>query len=126
MKTTKKKYLEQYAEYYALKRGLRALSDEADNIEKAGGRSTHIWNQYHEAKERIKDIEVGYIDLLEMVNVAFSIGSRGYARKVAKIGKSYFDKGEQMTKGRGYWSIEEIPEITQEMTDEMISDTYYY
>ena len=31
-----------------------------------------------------------------------------------------------MTKSNGFYCIEEIPEITEQMTNEMIADSYYY
>lgn len=85
-----------------------------------------LYQAVEENKAIIKEINENYFDLLDTVNVSFYIGCRKYYRAVVKLGKSYYDKGEKLTKGSGYRSIEEIPEITQKMTDEMISDSYYY
>ena len=68
----------------------------------------------------------GSLDAQPHVNVSFYIGFRAYYRSVIKIGKTYFHHYEKMTKSNGFRCIEEIPEITQEMKDDMLSDTYYY
>ena len=67
-----------------------------------------------------------YFDKLESVNISYYIGSRSYYGEVTKIGKQYFLRYEKMTKSRGYRGIKEIEEITEKMTNEMISDMYYY
>ena len=67
-----------------------------------------------------------YFDKLETVNIKYWIGYRQYFANVPKIGKQYFLRFEKMTKSRGYGSIEEIEEITEKMTNEMIADSYYY
>jgi hypothetical protein len=70
--------------------------------------------------------EEDYFTKLDKVTVAYSIGHRSYANEVVKIGKSYFLYGRSMTAGRGYWGVTEIPEITDEMKADMLSDSYYY
>ncbi len=78
-----------------------------------------------EAQKRFSELKE-ILESLKNVRVSFSIGSRSYYQKVVKIGKSYFDGNTKMTAGRGYYLITEIPEITENMRDEMISDSYYY
>ncbi len=72
------------------------------------------------------DLNSLYFEKLDKVNISFWIGYRKYYREVSKIGNSYFDHGERMTKGRGYRNIIEIDKITEKMNEEMISDSYYY
>jgi len=67
-----------------------------------------------------------YFDKLPTVKIKYWIGYRQYFAEVHKIGKQYFLRYEKMTKSRGYRSIEEIEEITEKMTNEMIADSYYY
>ena len=74
----------------------------------------------------IETLENEFFNLLDTVNVSFMIGSRSYYRVVAKIGKFYFDKGDKLTRSNGYHAVKEVAEITEEMTEEMISDSYYY
>ena len=66
------------------------------------------------------------IDQFPTVYVSYSIGYRSYYSQVVKIGKTYIHRGEKMTQARGYRLVTEIPEITEEMKAEMISDSYYY
>lgn len=83
------------------------------------------FNNY--AKERKEaDKLIKKIDDLKNCYVSFNIGSRSYYEKVIKIGKGYYNHGRKMTKGRGYWDITEIPEITDKMKQDMIADSYYY
>lgn len=83
------------------------------------------WNAYHELTEK-RDELLKWFDALPLVNVSFLIGYRSYYRGVVKIGKSYFTNGEKMTKSRGYYCIEEIEEITEDMRNQMMADSYYY
>ena len=66
------------------------------------------------------------LESVEKINVSYMIGNRSYYSSVYKIGKAYFNGNSKMTRSRGYWCIEEIPEITQKMQDEMISDINWY
>lgn len=75
--------------------------------------------------ERVEEIKEA-LKVAPMVNVSFMIGGRIYYREVVKIGKTYFDDGRKMTKSNGFWCIEEIPAITDKMTQSMIEDSYYY
>lgn len=84
------------------------------------------WDRVAEADELLEGLENNYFSQLETVAVSYMIGSRNYYQEVIKIGKSYFLHGRKMTKGRGYWFIQEIEEITEEMNNEMIADSYYY
>lgn len=63
---------------------------------------------------------------LPRVSVAFWIGSRAYCQEVVKIGKIYLDDGRRMSESNGYYSVTEIPEITDGMVAEMVSDSHYY
>jgi hypothetical protein len=67
-----------------------------------------------------------YYDKLDTVCVSFMIGYRLYYREVFKIGSYYYDNSQKMTKSNGYRCIEEIEEITEKMTEDMIADSYYY
>ena len=113
MKVTRKVYQEKYDERGQLKRAI----EDAECAER--------FDEWRELRAKLPELEK-FFDQLPKVKVSFSIGSRGYYQEVVKIGKSYFQYGEAMTKGRGYWSITEIPEVTQEMKDEMVEDAYYY
>ena len=61
----------------------------------------------------------------EIVNVNFSIGSRDYNKKAYKVGKSLYTC-TGLTKLTAYFSPEIIPEITEQMIQDSISDSYYY
>jgi hypothetical protein len=80
---------------------------------------------YFELKEKYEALQA-WFDALPKVSVSFMIGYRSYYREVVRIGKTFFDGRDKMTKGNGYRSIEVIPAITEEMKAEMISDSYYY
>lgn len=114
MKVTRKEYLAKWAE----RRELVTARDQAKRFDD--------FPSYFEAKNRIEEMDQEYFDKLPRVKVAFSVGQRSYYESVVKIGKSYFQYGQAMTQGRGYYGIEEIPEITEEMKKEMIDDSYYY
>lgn len=60
------------------------------------------------------------------VNIQFYIGWRTYYECVIKKGKYYYRRNEKMTKSRGYHGIKEIPHITENMRNDMLSDMYYY
>lgn len=81
---------------------------------------------YFAAKKKIVELDENFFDTLPMVNVSFCIGYRSYYRKVVKIGKTCFTHGESMTQTNGYRNVTEIPEITEKMKHEMLSDSYYY
>jgi hypothetical protein len=84
------------------------------------------YTKSRELEKMVETLENDYFSKLERVNVAYSIGSRSYYESVVKIGKKYFNHGRSMTKGRGYWFITEIPEITEQMRADMVADSYYY
>ena len=104
-----------------LQREKRPLEDKLRNEGLIGKES----DKYHEIKTELEKIEK-YFDSVHTISVKAWIGSRKYYKTVAKFGKSYFNRGEKMTQSNGWYSVQEIPEITQEMTNEMISDSYYY
>tara|TARA_R110000796_G_scaffold178863_1_gene295484 strand:+ start:129 stop:470 length:342 start_codon:yes stop_codon:yes gene_type:complete len=113
MKITRKLYQDMYAERGQLK---RAIND-ADQEER--------FDTWRELIEKLPKIEE-FFENLPKVLIEFTIGHRDYYREVVKIGKTYFQHGEAMTKGRGYWCINEIAEITPQMKDDMMADSYYY
>lgn len=76
-----------------------------------------------EAIKRVDEIKE-VLKSAPTVNVSFMVGYQLYYRSVVKIGKTYFDDGRKMTKSNGFWCIEEIPEITEKMTQRMIEDSY--
>lgn len=82
-------------------------------------------DKYLEIKAEFERLEK-YFDDIEDVNVKCWIGSRRYYKTVAKFGKSYYWRGVKLTKSNGYYEVKEIEEITNEMRDEMIADSYYY
>jgi hypothetical protein len=113
-KTSRKEYLKKYALKMAMTRDSKsALDSGAIEI-------------YRILKDELETLEKDYFSKLTKVFVSYSIGFRDYQREVVKIGKGYFQYGEAMTKSRGYYFIEEIPEITEEMKTQMLSDSYYY
>ena len=61
----------------------------------------------------------------EIVNVHFSIGSRGYNEKTFKVGK-YLFTCIGLTKLTKYYNPKIIPEITEQMKKETLDDLYYY
>jgi hypothetical protein len=78
-----------------------------------------------EAEARIEAIEEE-VKAIPTVKVQYYIGYRQYFDSVIKIGKSYFDRGTKMTASRGYRSITEIDEITEEMERRMTADSHWY
>ena len=94
--------------------------------EKYSSERSEDWTTYTRVNRQLRELETRLKTDFEWVNVSASIGSRNYYRSVIKIGKGFFDRGEKMTAGRGWWGVEEIPEITEGMKNEMISDSYYY
>tara|TARA_R110002126_G_scaffold93089_2_gene220733 strand:+ start:8986 stop:9330 length:345 start_codon:yes stop_codon:yes gene_type:complete len=79
----------------------------------------------HEAKLDMAKCQK-IVDSFPTAPVSFYIGYRKYFEEVIKIGNSFFTRGEKMTKSRGFRNVVEIEKITQEMTNEMISDSHYY
>lgn len=84
------------------------------------------WQYKFELEKMADQMDADYFNHLPTVNVSFSIGSRKYYENVVKIGTRYYKNGKSMTKGRGYYNIKEIFEITERMTKDMIDDMYYY
>jgi len=80
----------------------------------------------HNLNEKKDELQRTYFDELDTTSVSYLIGNRSYYGDVIKIGKTYFSNGRKMTKTNGFYCIEEIPEITEQMTNEMIADSYYY
>jgi hypothetical protein len=92
---------------------------------KQKAKDSELWNVYNDAEKMIKKVEA-IISSFPTVCVSYCIGYRSYYQEVIKIGKSYYLHGRRMTKSRGYRSIEEIPEITDKMSESMLADSYYY
>ena len=114
MKTTAKEY--------QFKSELRSdLNRAASNA-----RYEERWSEKVQLEAMIKTLDEDYFNKLDTVNVSYYIGSRSYYEGVVKIGKSYFQHGRRMTKGRGFYCIEEIESITDEMSQSMLADSYYY
>jgi hypothetical protein len=111
-KTTRKEFEAKYDEKMSMTRAKNNAPDDA--------------NLWVELNNKLKELEENYFAKLTKVNVAYSIGHRDYASEVVKLGKSYFLYGRPMTAGNGYWSVNEIPEITDRMKADMLSDSYYY
>ena len=113
-KTSRKEYIEKYAERQQLSYNLnRAFENNQPELVAV-------------LKEEIEYLNESYFNKLTKVPVSYYIGYRSYYEEVVKIGACYFQYGKAMTKGRGYRSLEEIPEITDSMKESMLSDTYYY
>lgn len=119
MKTTLKEYQANLAKRKSWNREAWAINDKSSDI-------NSDWDRYFELKELIEELEHTYFRQLDMVAVEFYIGYRAYYRKVIKIGKFYFDRGDKLTKSNGYRNVEEIPQITDKMKERMLSDSYYY
>lgn len=113
MTPTVKQYTTKYDER-------KELKNQADNA-----RYSNEWDTHHKLQQQIAELDK-WFETIDTVNVSFLIGSRSYSEAVVKIGKSYFKHGQRMTQGRGYWCIEEIGEITEEMQKQMLADSYYY
>jgi len=114
MKTNQKEYLQKVE----LRQDLKWLMQQSQREEN--------WKLYEQCKTDLRKLDEEYFDLVPKAFVSFLIGSRSYFHQVDKIGNGYFDHGRKMTKGRGYRCLTEIPEITDEMRDSMMSDSYYY
>lgn len=114
MKTTVKEYEAKKAE----RRTMKNLREDA--------RMNDDFSMMQLLDVSIALLEESYFDKLETVAVKFYIGYRSYYEEVVQIGKTMFSNGTKMTKQNGFRSIEIIPEITDDMTKEMISDMYYY
>jgi hypothetical protein len=114
MKTTIKEYQAKSEEKRQMNNLKRTAEDNQD------------YSMSHLLKDSVKLLEAEYFNLLDKVIVSFWCGQRAYYREVTKIGKTYFDGSQKMTKGNGHRFIEEIPEITDKMRNEMIADSYYY
>lgn len=114
MKTTAKEYQAKFEE----KREMKNLIEHA--------RMNNDWSMVEVLEQSIKMMQAEYFSKLPTVKVSFMIGSRSYFEEVVKIGKAYFNNGRKMTKSRGYYCVEEIPEITKEMQESMLADSYYY
>lgn len=115
-------YLFKIEEMKGFQKKLRAIRSKLD---RQGYLDVDDSAEYKALKNIIKEIE----DLLNnepKVCVSYCIGYRSYYSEVTKIGKTYFHRFEKMTKKNGYRCIDEIPEITQQMKDDMLSDSYYY
>ena len=79
-----------------------------------------------ELRLKIKELKAAK-ELFAKVNLSFSVGQRSFAQECFKIGKSYYEVGGyKMTKGLGYCIHGEIDVITDEMKEEMITDSYYF
>ena len=112
MKTTVK----QYQENVKLKADTKRLKEEAIDL----GQS------FSSYQEILDELESNYFSKLNKIAISYMIGSRVYYESAIKIGKAYLKHGERMTQSRGYYCIEEISEITEDMTNSMIADSYYY
>jgi len=114
MRTTNKEYQEK-AE---LRKECRNQADTA--------RITGDHDTAYNLDEKRDDLQKNYFDKLDTTSVSYMIGQRSYYGDVIKIGKTYFSNGRKMTQSNGFYCIEEIPEVTEQMTKEMIADSYYY
>ena len=104
MKITRKLYQEIHTERGQLKKDIRRAEDE------------ERFDDWRELKAKLPALEELF-EKLPKVFVAYNIGCRGYYEEVVKIGKTYFDYGRAMTKGRGYYGINEIAEITPQINE---------
>ena len=114
MKATRTEYLKMWEQR-------KEAANLAENARVAGN-----WELKLECEALVIEIDSAINKYFPTVPVKYWIGYRQYFEEVVKIGKSYFQYGKAMTKGRGYRSITEIPEITEKMNQEMIADSYYY
>ena len=110
--------LQEYKAIQVIKESLRTDKYKSERVED--------WATYTRVTRQLKELDERLKTDFEWVNVSASIGSRNYYRSVIKIGKGFYDRGEKMTAGRGWWGVEEIPEITDDMRAELLSDSYYY
>ena len=83
------------------------------------GTYTDIEKLEKEIKETKKEFEK------LRVNISYNFGSRYYYEVGYKIGKTYFNT-VFMKLSNARHGVEEIPEITKQMQDDMIADSYYY
>ena len=123
-KTTSKEYQINSATKGQLVRANHKLTD---LIRMSGNNDIHdLYTERESNIKLIEGLEKNYFALLPITNVKYSIGGRRYYREAVKIGKTYFERGEKLNKSNGIYCLEEIEEITEKMTKEMISDSYYY
>lgn len=114
MKTTRKEYLANYQERSEYK----SFEDTA--------RRNEDWGMVKLMQDSVQLLEEKYFNLIDTVCISFFIGSRSYYEEAVKIGKTYFQYGRSMTQGNGYYCINEIDSITDEMNKSMMADSYYY
>lgn len=114
MKTTVKEYQTKLEERKTARNG-------AENYNYSGNIIESI-----KLKDVVNKLNETYFSKLETVSVSFMCGSRLFYENVIKIGKTYFNNGRKMTKSNGYYCIKELQEITEEMNQSMIADSYYY
>ena len=60
-----------------------------------------------------------------MTFIKYTSGANVYYSEAKKVGRYYVVNGERATKSRGYFDVEEISEITEEMKDEMTRNVWY-
>lgn len=85
----------------------------------------YIPSEITEAEATVRMIK-HTIEEIPKISVSFMIGYRLYYEDVIKIGKSYFSGNRKMTAGNGYRNVVEIPEITDQMKKDMLSDSHWY
>ena len=83
------------------------------------------WDLHFQLTEEFKKLEAK-IEAIPTVTIQYWIGSRKYYDNAIKVGQRFFLRGRSMTKARGYHGIEQIEEITEKMSSEMLADFYYY
>lgn len=99
----------------------KTLNHEIQNFPDGG-----LWADLEAKQSQLSQLKDTYFKKLDTVKVSFMCGYRLFYREVIKIGKTLFDSSSKMTKSNGYYAVEIIPVITDKMTQDMISDSYYY
>jgi len=103
----------------------KQLQNNQENLVPSHQGNNNYAKEYTEIKKELEKLENDFFKNL-LIPVRFFIGYRMYTEEVYKVGKSYFDGRRKMTQSNGYRSITEIPEITEEMKENMLADMYHY
>ena len=112
MKTTVKEFQNKTETRKGLNRLARAHKD------------ANRMDEYFLTAEAVIILDDLYFNKLETVNVSYWCGYQKFYNEVVVIGKTFFHRGEKMTKARGFRSIEVITEITEKMKKNMLDDSY--
>tara|TARA_R110000796_G_scaffold60642_6_gene140301 strand:- start:983 stop:1327 length:345 start_codon:yes stop_codon:yes gene_type:complete len=112
MKTTVKEYQNKIETRKGLNRLARAHKD------------ANRMSEYFLTAEAVIILDDLYFNKLDTVNVSYWCGYQKFYNEVVVIGKTFFHRGDKMTKSNGFRSVEVIDAITDKMKKQMLDDSY--